>query len=33
MFGSLIASLFLWFIKARLADQNDEIMTARRWGW
>ena len=31
MFGGLIASLFLWFIKARVSDQNDKIAAARRW--
>ena len=31
MLGGVIAALFLWFIKARVSDQNDKIAAARRW--
>ncbi|WGI20277.1 inorganic phosphate transporter [Amylibacter sp. IMCC11727] len=31
MLGGLIAALFLWFIKSRVADQQDKIAAARRW--
>lgn len=31
MLGGLIAALFLWFIKARVSDQQDKIAAARRW--
>lgn len=29
--GGLVAALFLWFIKARVSDQQDKIAAARRW--
>lgn len=31
LLGGLVAALFLWFIKAKVSDQQDKITASRRW--